>query len=309
MGRSRPFALGYVEWLLRSTACKHRSISPGGWGHTWQSSMAAGFLGLSAWLVRDDLPPQARAYVAHVVADEADWVSSRGVPYWKDLAGTTPPGRAGNSAAEEAAWDAGHMGLAIQMLAGHPRADAWARKGTQLGVAAYSTRADTLSDERVNGVALHRAAPARRLGQHRPGSPPVAPGPAPLRARSGRLRGMSDDPLARVRAICLALPEATERLSHGSPTFFVRDKKTFVMYLDDHHGDGRLALWVAAPAGIQEEQVEQDPERFFRPPYVGHRGWLGVRLDRDLDWDEVAGIVEDAYCQVAPKKLVALVRA
>jgi len=112
--------------------------------------------------------------------------------------------------------------------------------------------------------------------------------------------------LAGVRKVCLALPEATERLSHGSPTFFVRDKKTFVMFLNDHHGDGRLALWCAAPVGAQAELVEQDPERFFRPPYVGHRGWIGVRLDRDLDWDEVAGICEDAYRQVAPKRLVAL---
>jgi hypothetical protein len=111
--------------------------------------------------------------------------------------------------------------------------------------------------------------------------------------------------LTRVREICLALPEATERLSHGSPTFFVRDKKTFVMFVDNHHGDGRLALWVAAPPGAQEELVELEPDRFFRPPYVGHRGWLGVRLDRDLDWDEVAGIVEDSYRQVAPKKLIA----
>jgi hypothetical protein len=91
---------------------------------------------------------------------------------------------------------------------------------------------------------------------------------------------MSGDVLGRVRAICLGFPETTERLSHGSPTFFVRDKKTFVMYLDDHHGDGRLALWCAAPPGVQEELVEEDPERFFRPPYVGHRGWLGVRIDR-----------------------------
>ena len=111
--------------------------------------------------------------------------------------------------------------------------------------------------------------------------------------------------LERVRQICLDLPEATERLSHGSPTFFVRDKKTFVMFLNDHHGDGRLALWVAAPPGVQEELVELEPERFFRPPYVGHRGWLGVRLDRGLDWDEVTGIVEDAYRTVAPKTLVA----
>ncbi|MEZ5145280.1 MAG: MmcQ/YjbR family DNA-binding protein [Acidimicrobiales bacterium] len=111
--------------------------------------------------------------------------------------------------------------------------------------------------------------------------------------------------LARVRRACLELPETTERLSHGAPTFFVRDKKTFVMFVDDHHGDGRLALWCAAPPGAQAELVEQEPERFFRPPYVGHRGWLGVRLDRDPDWAEVAGIVTEAYRVVAPKTLIA----
>jgi hypothetical protein len=116
---------------------------------------------------------------------------------------------------------------------------------------------------------------------------------------------VSDDRLERVRGLCLALPETNERLSHGAPTFFIGDKKTFVTFLDDHHGDGRLALWCAAPEGVQEELVEAEPERFFVPPYVGHRGWIGVRLDRDLDWEEVAGIIEDAYRQVAPRKLVA----
>ena len=111
--------------------------------------------------------------------------------------------------------------------------------------------------------------------------------------------------LERVRAICLALPETTERLSHGSPTWFVRDKKTFVMYLDDHHSDGRLALWCAAPPGVQHALVTEEPDRFFRPPYVGGRGWLGVRLDRAVDWDEIAGICADAFRQVAPKTLVA----
>jgi hypothetical protein len=109
--------------------------------------------------------------------------------------------------------------------------------------------------------------------------------------------------LAEVRAICMALPEVSERLSHGSPTWFA-GKKTMVMYLDDHHGDGRLALWVAAPPGVQQDVVEQEPDRFFVPPYVGHRGWLGVRLDRSPDWDEVAGIVEDAYRTVAIKRLL-----
>jgi hypothetical protein len=111
--------------------------------------------------------------------------------------------------------------------------------------------------------------------------------------------------LREVRRICHDLPAVTERLSHGSPTFFVRDKKTFVMFLDDHHQDGRLAIWCAAPPGVQPQLVEQEPARFFRPPYVGGRGWIGVELAVDPDWDEVAGICADAYRQVAPKTLIA----
>ena len=123
-----------------------------------------------------------------------------------------------------------------------------------------------------------------------------------------RKRDLVADALERVRRTCLALPEATERLSHGSPTFFVRDKTTFVSFLDNHHGDGRLALWCAAPRGAQEQLVELEPQRFFRPPYVGHRGWLGVRLDRGLHWEELEGIAEDAYAEVAPAKLVEAAR-
>lgn len=110
--------------------------------------------------------------------------------------------------------------------------------------------------------------------------------------------------LERIRRTCLALPEVSERLSHGAPTFFVRGKRAFVMVLTDHHGDGRFAIWCAAPDGLQRMLVEADPERFFVPPYVGHRGWLGVRLDRSLDWDELTGIVEDAFAEVAPRALV-----
>jgi hypothetical protein len=106
-----------------------------------------------------------------------------------------------------------------------------------------------------------------------------------------------------VRRVCLALPEATEKVSHGEPCWFVRDRKMFVMLADRHHDD-RRACWCAAPPGVQEELVEQDPERFFRPPYVGHRGWLGVYLDVPVDWTEFAAIVADAYRQVAPKTLV-----
>jgi hypothetical protein len=111
--------------------------------------------------------------------------------------------------------------------------------------------------------------------------------------------------LERLRGICLGLPEVEERLSHGAPTFFVRGKRPFVMVLTDHHGDGRFAIWCAAGDGVQEMLVDADGERFFVPPYVGHRGWLGVRLDKGLDWDEIAGIVEDAYVEIAPPKLVA----
>ena len=113
-----------------------------------------------------------------------------------------------------------------------------------------------------------------------------------------------DRTLGFIRKICLALPETSERPSHGAPTFFVR-KKTFVTVLNDHHGDGRFAIWCAAGEGMQAMLVEADPERFFVPPYVGHRGWLGFRLDRELDRDELAGLLEDAYVEVAPPKLVA----
>ncbi|HEY2814082.1 MAG TPA: MmcQ/YjbR family DNA-binding protein [Acidimicrobiales bacterium] len=109
----------------------------------------------------------------------------------------------------------------------------------------------------------------------------------------------------RMRDICLALPEVTERLSHGTPTWFVRDKKTFVqLWHHGHHGDDFPHLWCAAPPGAQEAMIEAEPDRFFRPPYVGGRGWLGVRLDVDLDWNEIAGICEDAYRVIAPKPLV-----
>jgi len=107
------------------------------------------------------------------------------------------------------------------------------------------------------------------------------------------------DPLARLRALCTRLPEVTEKLSHGEPTWFVR--KSFVMFADHHHDD-RLAFWCAAPPGVQEALVAAHPERFFRPPYVGSRGWLGVYLDVPVDWDEIAGLVEDAYDVVAAKR-------
>ena len=114
--------------------------------------------------------------------------------------------------------------------------------------------------------------------------------------------------LERLHALCLGLPETSERLSHGAPTFFVREKKAFLMVLANHHGDGRFAIWCAAPDGMQQTLVEAEPDRFFVPPYVGHRGWLGLRLDRSLDWQELAAVVEDAYAEVAPATLVEAAR-
>jgi len=109
--------------------------------------------------------------------------------------------------------------------------------------------------------------------------------------------------LERVRTLCLSLSETSERLSHGAPTFFAQTKKAFVMLMNDHHGDGRLAIWCAAAPGTQEVLAAEAPEWFFVPPYVGYRGWIGVRLDRGLGWEEVAEMLLDAYCAVAPPRL------
>jgi hypothetical protein len=114
---------------------------------------------------------------------------------------------------------------------------------------------------------------------------------------------MHGDELERLRAICLALPEAQEKGGVAEHTFRVRDK-IFSMFQDDHHGDGRVAMWCKAPRGLQEALVEDDPGRFFVPPYVGVHGWIGVHLNRDPDWDYIAELVEDAYRMTAPKRLI-----
>lgn len=117
------------------------------------------------------------------------------------------------------------------------------------------------------------------------------------------------DPIDVVRSLAMGLPEVTERLSHGSPTFFIRRKKTFVTFVDDHHGDGIVGIWCAAPLGAQAELVDDEPDRFFVPPYVGGRGWIGVRLEHAIDRDELATIITEAYLQLAPAKLAIEVRA
>lgn len=108
-------------------------------------------------------------------------------------------------------------------------------------------------------------------------------------------------PLERLREICLALPEATEQETWGHPTFRVRDK-IFAGYGEE---EGRQTLTCKAPSGAQEVLVANDPERFFRPAYVGHRGWVGVRLNPPIDWGQIADLVEESYRMTAPKRLAA----
>jgi hypothetical protein len=116
----------------------------------------------------------------------------------------------------------------------------------------------------------------------------------------------SRSPLDRVRALCLALPEAHEVEAWGEPTFRVRNKM-FAMYADagNHHGKGIAGLWVKATHVNQDLLVRSEPARFFVPPYVGPSGWVGIRLDARPDWDVVAELVRDAYRLIAPKKLLA----
>jgi hypothetical protein len=123
---------------------------------------------------------------------------------------------------------------------------------------------------------------------------------------------MSDDPFDLLRAICLALPEATEQAGSGAMTSFRVQGKVFAWYLDNHHGDGRIALWCKAPPGVQPALVGSEPERFFVPPYVGHHGWVGVWLDvavERIDWDDLAEIVTESYRMSAPKRLLAPIGA
>ena len=114
---------------------------------------------------------------------------------------------------------------------------------------------------------------------------------------------MPGEPIERLRAICLALPEAAEKQAWGDPTFRVRDK----IFAMEKRGDGRISLWCKAPPGSQEILVGADPELFFVPPYVGSKGWIGVRLDRNPDWEEVAEVVKRSYRLIAPKRLAAMV--
>jgi predicted DNA-binding protein (MmcQ/YjbR family) len=123
------------------------------------------------------------------------------------------------------------------------------------------------------------------------------------RVASGKDAGAAA--IKKVRAICLALPEAVEKPSHGEPTWFAGKGKVFAMLDDHHHGALHLSVWVPAGLGAQEALVASDPKRYFRPAYVGSSGWVGIVLDDRPDWAVVAWLVEQGYRLVAQKRLVA----
>jgi hypothetical protein len=113
---------------------------------------------------------------------------------------------------------------------------------------------------------------------------------------------------SRVRSICLAFPGTEERRSHGAPAFFA-GRQFVMLWPDGHHEHGFPHLWCAAAPGAQDELVSSEPGRFFRPPYVGGRGWIGVRLDDDVDWPEIGAICEEAYRSIASTRLIAELEA
>lgn len=112
--------------------------------------------------------------------------------------------------------------------------------------------------------------------------------------------------LERVRRICASLPESTEKTSHGEPTFFV-GKKVFVMFANNHHNDGHIAVWIPVAPGLQPVLIETSPQKFFHPPYVGVRGWVGIELSQIND-EELTSFIHDAWKLIAPKKLQSLMK-
>jgi len=151
-----------------------------------------------------------------------------------------------------------------------------------------------------------KAKPARVTAQpaRKQAKLPAVPTKPAAAAAKRATRSKAGDPLTRLRAVCFSLPEVTEKEAWGEPTFRVREKM-FAMFTNDHHGDGRIAVWCKAPLGMQEILVDADPQRFFRPPYVGPKGWIGICLDGKVDWNEVHALLADAWRMTAPAKLAA----
>jgi hypothetical protein len=127
----------------------------------------------------------------------------------------------------------------------------------------------------------------------------------PVRAISARDRKLVE----RLRKICMGFPEANERVSHGEPTWFAGKGKVFAMLDNHHHDSPHLSVWLPQPMGVQETLIEADPERFFRPPYVGPSGWVAMVLDTKPDWAAVEDLIESAFVFVATKKLIKQLKA
>jgi hypothetical protein len=159
-------------------------------------------------------------------------------------------------------------------------------------------------------VATRKRPAAKRVAKKpapRPSAPRAAPPPKKPLTHPVKQIAARDAPLVeRLRKICLALPEAGERSSHGEPTWFAGKGKVFAMLDNHHHGSSHLSVWLPQPPDVQETLIGADPDRFFRPPYVGPSGWVGVVLDTKPDWALVRELVRDAFVHVATKKLVAL---
>lgn len=174
----------------------------------------------------------------------------------------------------------------------------------------------------MSPTAKKKAAVARKAAT--PARKKVAPTPAKKRGTAAdakkspshgsyararpALQKRSATPLARLREVCFSLPEVTEKEAWGEPTFRVRDK-LFAMFATDHHHDGNIAVWCKAAMGMQEVLIDADPGRFFKPPYVGPKGWIGIRLDGDVDWDEVHALLAESWRMTAPAKLAATLPA
>lgn len=128
-----------------------------------------------------------------------------------------------------------------------------------------------------------------------------------MKAKAKRDRRAPRDPVARLRTICLELPEAHEVEAWGTPTFRVRNK-LFAMYAsaDTHHGAGRPAVWICSNGAQQDLAIHAKPDRYFKPPYVGPSGWIGAWLDRNPPWREIAELLRDGYRRRAPSRLAAL---
>ncbi len=123
------------------------------------------------------------------------------------------------------------------------------------------------------------------------------------KAAPGKKSAVPTNPLARVREICLSLPDAFEKEAWGGPTFRARHGM-FAMWVDNHHGDGLLGVWVKAAPGLQQILIDENPRVFFRPPYVGHKGWIGMKLDGKADWEQAASLLRQGYemCAAKPKR-------